>query len=92
MAQKRQAGANLGVANDIGYLVTDFGVKAKTQIAQVGMPAFDIPGEVVSDFHAKRPITADSCRLEKMGIDSVGFNDPALATGTSSLSPFFMIC
>jgi hypothetical protein len=41
-------------------LISDSGVKAETQIAQVEMPAFNVPGEVVSKFRANRPITAVS--------------------------------
>ena len=59
-------------------LISDFGVEAETQIAQVEMPAFNIPGEVVTNFRANRPITADSRRLEKLGINPISFNYPAL--------------
>jgi hypothetical protein len=59
-------------------LISDFGVKAETQIAQVEMPAFNVPSEVVSKFRANRPVTAVSRRLEELGINSVSFNYPAL--------------
>jgi len=54
-------------------LISDFGVKAETQIAQIEMPAFNSQVKW-SNFRANRPITADSRRLEKLGINFVSFN------------------
>src|ERR1700719_1292592 len=45
------------------------------------MLALDVPGEMVPEFRPDGEIVTNEGRLEKLGIDSVGFNYPALGKG-----------
>ena len=59
-------------------VVSEFGIKTKTQVSEIQVLSFNIPGEVAPDLCADRRIGANGGRLEKLCVDPVDFNYPAL--------------
>src|SRR5580704_4091173 len=71
---KSPSGTDLDMTRTI--LVPKFGVEAEAEIPQIQMLTLHLPSEVVSQLCAYREIVPNDRRLEKLGINRVGFDDP----------------